>query len=393
MPQTQIRYDPWDEAIFDDPYPTYKLMRDEAPVFWAEASQTWALSRHADVWAALLDHETYSSVDSVFPMPPGSNLDMAFMPMMVRMDPPRHDKLRALVNKGFTARRVAALEGVIEEQVNVLIGDLQQGADFAKDFAAVLPLGIIADLLGIPKEDRPNFRDWSVTLMTDNPVLGPAEDGLMAAANIYAYFMEFLNQRKTEPREDMMSALVQAEVDGEKLTDEEILGTLMMFLLAGHETSTNLLTNIARTLAAHPDQRQRMANDNALISHAIEESLRYDTSVQGLQRRLTRDVTLHDVTMSKGDSVLVLYAAANRDERAFPNPDVFDIDRKPEKQVAFGRGVHACIGAPLARLQVRVALTAMLERLPNWEVDLANAKRVHSGPVSGWESLPITWSA
>jgi cytochrome P450 len=187
-----------------------------------------------------------------------------------------------------------------------------------------------------------------------------------------------------------MSALVSAEIDNVRLTDEELLGFCALLLLAGTETTTNLLGNAAVVLAQHPDSRRRLAADNTLLGPAIEELLRYDSPVQGLCRNLTRDVTLHNTTMSRGESVLLLFASANRDERVFADPDVFDIDRKSEHQVAFGKGIHFCLGAALARLEARIALTALLQRLPNWEVDLESAQRLRSGPIRGYFSLPIS---
>ena len=189
-----------------------------------------------------------------------------------------------------------------------------------------------------------------------------------------------------------MSALVSAEIDGVRLTDEELLGFCALLLIAGTETTTNLLGNAAVVLAQHPDSRRRLTTDHTLLGPAIEELLRYESPIQGLSRTLTRDVTLHNTTMSRGESVLLLFGSANRDERVFPDPDVFDIDRKPEHLVAFGKGVHFCLGASLARMEARIALTALLQRVPNWDVDLDSAQRLRSGPIRGYASLPICCS-
>ena len=188
-----------------------------------------------------------------------------------------------------------------------------------------------------------------------------------------------------------MSALVSAEIDGVHLTDEELLGFCALLLIAGTETTTNLLGNSAVLLAQHPDSRRRLASDHTLLGPAIEELLRYDSPIQGICRILTHDITLHDTTMSRGDSVLILYGSANRDERVFPDPDVFDIDRKPEHHVAFGKGIHFCLGASLARMEARIALTALLQRVPAWDVDLDSAQRLQSGPIRGYTSLPISY--
>jgi len=393
MPDVQIRYDPFDASIIDDPYRTYRLLRDEEPVYHAAESDTWVLSRHDDVETALLDHDNYSSVDGVFPRPPGSDFIESFLPMMVLIDPPRHNQLRALVSRAFTPRRIADLNDSIEHLAEDLVGRLDGGvgsADFVADFAGVLPSMVIADLLGVPREDRDQFRQWSRMLVQADPTHGQTADALSAMAKMYNYFTDFLADRRRSPRNDLMSALVSAEIDGVRLTDEELLGFCALLLLAGTETTTNLLGNAAVVLAQHPDSRRRLAADLALLGPAIEELLRYDSPVQGLCRTLAHDVTLHNTTMSRGQSVLLLFGSANRDERVFADPDVFDIDRKPEHQVAFGKGVHFCLGAALARMEARISLTALLQRLPNWDVDLQSAQRLRSGPIRGYLSLPIS---
>lgn len=395
MSRVQIRYDPFDADIQDDPYPTYRLLRNEAPVHRAEDSNTWVISRHEDVSAALLDYHTYSSVNGVFPTPPGSTFVDSFLPMMIMMDPPRHDQLRALVSRAFTPRRVAALGDGIEQLAEHMVEQLDCACgtvDFVADFAGTIPALVIADLLGVPREDRAQFRQWSSTLIQSNPAHGEVGEGLAAAAAVYAYFADFLADRRHTPREDLMSALVGAEVNGEKLSDDELLGFCLLLLIAGHETTTNLLGNAAVVLAEHRSTRQRLAANPALLGPAVEELLRFDSPVQGLSRVVTHDVTLHGITMSEGDSVLLLFGSANRDERVFPNPDDFDIGRKPEHQVGFGRGIHFCLGAALARMETRIALRAFLSRVPNWQVDLDSAKRLRSGPIRGYLSLPITSS-
>jgi cytochrome P450 len=391
----QIRYDPFDASILNDPYPTYRLLRDAAPVYRAEESHTWVLSRHADVQAAALDHGTYSSVDGIFPTPPGSDFIGSFLPMMIVMDPPRHDQLRALVSRAFTPRRVAGLQGAITQMAAELFERLDEGsgsADFVTDFAAILPAAVIADLLGVPATDRDQFRLWSSQLVQVDVNHGQTTDALTAATSIYAYFTDFLADRRKNPREDLMSALANATVDGIGLTDEEVLGFCALLLVAGYETTTNLLGNSAVVLAQHRQTRRRLAADRTLLGPAVEELLRYDSPAQGLSRTLTRDVTLHDTTMRQGEKVLLLFGSANRDERAFPDPDVFDIERTSEHQVAFGRGIHFCLGAALARMEARIALDALLDRVPDWEVDLESARRLRSGPIRGYTSLPITWT-
>lgn len=394
MSEVQLRYDPFDADIIDDPYPTYRLLRDEAPVFRAEDSCSWMLTRHHDVATALLDHHSYSSASGIFPTPPGSSFVEWFLPMMITMDPPRHDQLRALVSRAFTPRRIAALNDGIEDLADRLCEQLDQGAesaDFVKDYAGVLPAMVIADLLGVPREDRDQFRQWSTALIQSNPARRDSGAGLAAAAAVYAYFADFLADRRRAPREDLMSALVAADIDGKQLTDDELLGFCLLLLIAGHETTTNLLSNAIVVLADHPESRHRLAADPSLVGATVEELLRYDSPVQGLARTLTCDITLHGTKMATGDSVLLLFGSANRDERVFTDPDAFHIDRRPEHQVAFGRGIHFCLGASLARMEARIALGAFVVRVPNWQVDLSSAIRLRSGPIRGFLSLPIAW--
>ena len=394
MVSVQIRYDPFDASILNDPYPTYRLLRDAAPVYRAEESHTWVLSRHADVQAAALDHGTYSSVDGIFPTPPGSDFIGSFLPMMIVMDPPRHDQLRALVSRAFTPRRAAGLQGAITQMAAELFERLDEGsgsADFVTDFAAILPAAVIADLLGVPATDRDQFRLWSSQLVQVDVNHGQTTDALTAATSIYAYFTDFLADRRQTPREDMMSALANATVDGIRLTDEEVLGFCALLLVAGYETTTNLLGNSAVVLAQHRQTRRRLAADRTLLGPAVEELLRYDSPAQGLSRTLTRDVTLHDTTMRQGEKVLLLFGSANRDERAFPDADSFDIhrDRGQAQNLGLGYGEHSCLGAALARMESVAALDRLLDFMPRYEIRRDGLKRVAMTNVVGWHNVPV----
>ena len=386
---------PFDPQVVTDPYPIYRELREHAPVYWSKAAGCWVLSRYDDVSAALIDPDTYSSASGVFPTPPGVDMTQLFLPMMIMTDPPRHTQLRHLVSRAFTARRIAALEdtigGLIEELLDQTPGSGTPW-DFVDNFAGPLPAIVIADLLGVPRADRPQFRSWSTTLIQSNPVRGEFGEGLEAAAALYDYFTGFLEERRVRPQPDLMSALVHAEVEGQRLSDDELLGFCLLLLVAGHETTTNLLSNSAVVLADHPGARERLANNGELIPAAVEELLRFDSPVQGLSRTLTRNETLHDVHMGAGDTVLLLVGSANRDDLAFPGADQFDIDRKPERQVAFGRGIHFCLGAALARMEARLALAALLARHPHWDVDHDSATRLRSGPIRGFTSLPLITS-
>lgn len=391
MTTQQLSYSPFDPEVIDDPYPVYRELRERAPAYWSPTAGSWVLSRYDDVAAALQDPTTYSSASGIFPTPPEVDMTELFLPMLIMTDPPRHTQLRRIVSRAFTPRRIADLEPHIATLVDDLLDHAPDdgGWDFVARLAGPLPAIVIADMLGVPRADRDQFRTWSTTLIQSNPTRGEFGPGLDAAAALYAYFTEFLAERRAAPQADLMSALVHAEVGGERLSEEELLGFCLLLLVAGHETTTNLLSNSAVVLAHHPEARQGLADDPQLAPAAVEELLRYDSPVQGLSRTLTRPVQLHGERLDAGDTVLLLFGSANRDDHAFPDADRFDIHRAPERQVAFGRGIHFCLGASLARLEARLALQALLRRHRDWDVDLDAAIRLRSGPIRGYASLPL----
>ncbi|WP_244929371.1 cytochrome P450 [Nocardioides sp. W7] len=392
MTDQQLTYSPFDPEMIADPYPVYRELRDSAPVYWSPETSSWVLSRYDDVAAALTDPTTYSSASGVYPTPPGVDMTELFLPMLVMSDPPRHTQLRQLVSKAFTPRRIAALEMGVHAIVHDLLDQAPSDGtwDFVAGFSGPLPAIVIADMLGVPREDRDRFRTWSTTLVQSNPIRGEMGPGLDAAAALYDYFSTFLAERRARPEDDLMSALVQAEVEGQHLSEDELLGFCLLLLVAGHETTTNLLSNGAVLLAEHPESRHQLSEDRDLVPLAVEELLRYDSPVQGIGRTLTRQVELHGQRMEPGDSVLLLFGSANRDERAFPDAEVFDIGRRPERHVALGRGIHFCLGASLARMETRIALDVLLDRRTfNWDVDLSGAERLRSGPIRGFASLPV----
>lgn len=388
----QPTYSPFDPATIADPYPVYRALRESAPAYWSPEASSWVLSRYDDVAAALADPATYSSASGIYPTPPEMPITDILLPMLVMSDPPRHTQLRRIVSKAFTPRRIAALEPSIYALVDELLEEVPASGtwDFVAGLSGPLPAMVIADMLGVPREDQERFRAWSTILVQSNPIRGEMGPGLDAAAALYDYFSSFLADRWAHPGDDLMTALVQAEVDGRRLTEEELLGFCFLLLVAGHETTTNLLSNGAVLLAAHPEIRQRLRDDADRVPWAVEELLRYDSPVQGIGRTLTREVELHGARMRAGESVLLLFGSANRDDRAFPDAEVFDVDRRPEPHVALGRGIHFCLGASLARMETRIALEALLARRSfAWEVDAAGAERLRSGPIRGFASLPV----
>ncbi len=385
-------YDPNDYAIHDDPYPTYARLRDEAPAYYNAARDFYALSRFDDVWRAIQDWETYSSAEGVA-LERGS---ARRPPMIIAMDPPRQQQLRRLVSRAFTPRRVAALEPTVRALTRKYLEPVvARGAcDFVQDFAAKLPMDVVSTMMGVAEEDQDMLREWADTLLHREP--GRSEipqAGLEASGRLARYFAEDLARRRARRSphtgDDLISALLDAEMDGERLTDAEIVGFCFLLVIAGNETTTKMLANAMVLLARHPEQRAWLVAHPDGIAAAVEEVVRYDNSTQMLARVPTRDVELHGTTLRRGKKVLLLIGSANRDERAIERPDDFDVRRAPLAHSAFGHGIHVCLGASLARLEGRVALEEVLPRMPDYTVDTAGLVRVHSANVRGYSHVPI----
>jgi cytochrome P450 len=384
-------YDPYSHELHDDPYPVYRQLRDEHPLYYCEARGVWVLSRFDDVWDAVHDPVTFCSGQGVFPGMGDYNPDQ-MLPVMILMDPPRHTQLRSLVNRAFTRRRIADREEVIREIARDLVEALADagGGDLVEDLAKPLPTIVIADLLGVPREDRKVFRQWSDQLVQDNPDDPAAATRAMeGGASLIAYFADLIAERRRSPRDDVLTALITAEVDGEHLSEDELFGMCILLLVAGNETTTNLVSNSAVLFAQHPEQWRAIEADLSLLPGAIEECLRFDSPVQALARTLTRTIEIHGQTMEEGEKVLLVYGSANRDEREFSEPDAFDIGRTVDRQLAFGHGIHFCLGAPLARLEAQIAYSELLRRSPEWTVT-GDPERMHSGPIRGLLRLPVS---
>jgi len=382
-----VTYDPYSYEIHEDPYPTYRRLRDEAPVYHNEERGFYALSRYHDVREAMRDWQTFSSQGGVALESSGKA-----PPMIIAMDPPRQAKLRRLISLAFTPRRVAELEPRVRAIVLRHLLPLleRERFDFIADFSAKMPMDVISSLLGVPEGDQDTLRHWSDTLLHREP--GEARvtrDGVSAAENIVRYFSSVLAERRAKPGEDLISGLIAAEIDGERLTQEEILGFCFLLIIAGNETTTKMLGNAVDLLHRHRDQRSRLLEARNRIADAVEEVLRFDPSTQMLARQTTREVTLHGQQIPAGARVLLLIGSANRDERAIERAEEFDIFREPVAHLAFGVGTHVCLGASLARLEGRVALEEVLERMPNYEVFEEGKERVHSANVRGYAHLPV----
>ena len=384
-------YDPFSHELHDDPYPVYRTLRDEHPLYFCEARNTWVLSRFGDVWKAVHDPETFSSAQGIFPGL-GQNDPDQMLPVMIMMDPPRHTDLRRLVSRAFTRRRIAdhaqAIREIARDLIDTLV-DAEQG-DLVEDLAKPLPTIVIADLLGVPREDRKAFRQWSDQIIQDNPddpvVAARAMDGV---ASLLGYFADLIAERRRSPRDDLLTALIMAEADGERLSEDELFAMCILLLVAGNETTTNLVSNSAVLFDQNPDQWRAIVANPSLLPGAIEECLRFDSPVQALARTLTRAIVMHGQTMNEGDKVLLVYGSANRDDREFSDPDTFDIERTVDRQLAFGHGIHFCLGAPLARLEGEIAYSELVRRSPEWTVT-GTPERMHSGPIRGLLRLPVS---
>ncbi len=388
-------YDPYAYEMHEDPYPTYAHLRARAPLYRNERLGFWALSRHADVLAAFRDVAHFSNRNGVSLDPASSHPRAHAMMSFLAMDPPRHTRMRALVSRGFTPRRIAELEPRIRElALRHIEAFVARGhCDFIKDFAGKFPMDVISEMLGVPESDRDQLRAWADTVvhreegMTDVP---PA--GMEAAMHMLGYFNQLVAEHRAHPRDDLTAALLAAEIDGDRLDDVEILGFLFLMIIAGNETTTKLLGNAIYWLWRNPEQRRLVDGDPMLVPQWIEETLRYDGSTQALARTVTGDVELYGERMRDGDRVVLLVGAANRDERVFAEPERYDIRRDASAMLSFGQGMHFCLGASLARLEARVALEEVQRRFPDFEVDPSGIVRVHSVNVRGFAALPITFT-
>jgi cytochrome P450 len=396
---TDISWDPFDTEIDADPHPVWRRMRDEAPLYRNDRYDFWALSRYADVEAAHRDHTTFSSAHgTVLELMSEHTMGGGFM---IFMDPPEHTQLRSLVSRAFTPRRVTRLEGRIRELCAELF-EAQEGRssfDYVQDFAARLPAEVIAALIGVPEADREFVRRHIDLVFHIEPGVGMINDISLEAGNVLnGYLHEQLQDRAKHPRDDMLTGLVEAEItddDGNarKLTPSESATFANLLISAGTETVARLLGNAAVLLAAHPAQRAALAADATLLPGAVEELLRYEapSPVQG--RWTTRDVELHGDVVPANSKVLLLTGSAGRDERKYPDADRFDVHRTIDHHVAFGYGIHFCLGAALARLEGRIGIEETLARYPEWDVDLDRSVRLHTSTVRGWAQVPITVDA
>jgi cytochrome P450 len=388
-----VYYDPYAVEINANPYPVFRRLREEAPLYYNEKYDFWALSRFDDVERGLLDHGTYISsrgpvlemIKANVSIPAGG---------LIFEDPPVHTRRRSLVSRVFTPNRMNALEARIREFCVRCLDPLVGAGrfDFVADLGAQMPVRVIGMLLGIPEADQDEVRERA-----DAHLRTEAGQPMKYRENRFGggeFFAEYIDWRVEHPSPDLMTELLNVEFEDEtgttrRLTRPEILTFVNVLASAGSETTTRLISWAGKILAEHPDQRRELAQDFSLIPNAIEEVLRYEPPAPHIARYVTRDVEHHGRTVPAGSAMVLLAGSANRDERRYADPDRFDIRRKIGQHLSFGYGIHFCLGAALARLEGRVALEEVLKRFPEWEVDWPNAKLASTSTVRGWETLPV----
>ena len=373
-----------------NPFPGYEFMRQASPVYFDEAHGIWTVFKYEDVKRVLSDYQTFSSQ---FGGPGGGGM---FGASLIGADPPRHRQLRSLVTLAFTPQAVESLAPRITAIVRELLDAVvNRGTmDVMHDLAIPLPVIVIAELLGIPSSDRDRFKRWSDAVVSDGSEMGEGHQsaGRAVFEEMGAYFHALIEERRRAPGKDLISGLLQAQIDGEHLTMRELLGFCSLLLVAGNETTTNLIGNAILCFDENPEQVERLRVSPALLESAIEEVLRYRSPVQAMFRRCVSETAFGEQTIKAGESLLAMIGSANRDEAQFPDANRFDIARTPNRHVAFGHGIHYCLGAPLARLEAKIALGAMLERFADFQRQPnVTVEPVSSFIVYGVKNLPITF--
>src|SRR5262245_55364880 len=356
-------YDPYGAEFQERAHEIYRVLRDEHPVYENRERGFFAISRFADVWQATLDVDALTTE--------GVEEALSLRPMLNYLDPPRHDRLRALVSRAFTWRRVAGLEPRARAIARELPAGLADAGrcDLVACYAEPLPGRIIAEMIGVPPERRETFLRHTRRMLSTNPSKSITETIREPSARIYEEFELLIDERERRRRDDLMSALLEAEQDGERLTRDEILGFCYQLIVAGNDTTTTLIGNGAVLLAEHPDQLRALARDPGLVPAAVEEMLRYESPAQALPRRARRDLLLHGCRIPADVRVLLVWGAANRDPREFAEPDRFDVRRTIRRHLALGHGIHSCLGASLARLEARVAFEELLACIPDFALE------------------------
>lgn len=372
----------FDPQVAADPYPFYQRWREEAPVFRDDDTGQWIISRYEDVKNALKNPALFSS--SAFADSPESAITLP----LLSDDPPRHTQLRALVNRAFTNSSLKKIAHDVEALSHTMAQNIPTGTpvDISHAFTTPLPIAVISQMMGIPVERGDDFKRWSDAL-TGTSEATDMEARMPDVMEMAAFFASLIPERRANPGDDLISTLVTAEVDGESLTDEDIAGFSMLLLIAGNETTTNLLSNLLNHAANTPGLWQSLRNDRSLIDAAIEEILRFDAPVQFVFRTVTEDIEMHGQQLRGGDMVILLMGSANRDSALHASPEEFRLDRQPNTHMTFGHGIHFCIGAPLGRLEARLGLSALLDRFSDVQHASVENERTHSHMLRGFHHL------
>jgi cytochrome P450 len=400
---TMMDYDPYSPEFQADPFSVYKWMLEEAPVFYSEKWDWWALSRFEDVRAAALDHETFLSFEGIDI--DATATDQSGPGFLPDIDNPRHDQLRKIVQPHFLPRRIAKHEGHVREVIREFVRGWKDRdeIDVAQELSWPAPMEIFFDLIGLPssrEEGRADLERWVHELKDRNP----GDDRLTPVAKaategIRDYFVGLLEERRRNPRQDLITHIVQAEIDGVPLADEdigpmsEVMGLMTILLFGSAETTSGLMSTFFKLLAENPDQRAILQQEPSLMADAVEEAVRYATPLQLVARTASREVTLHGVTIPKGGRVVLVYGAANRDPRQFPDPDKFDVTRGRQRHLGFGEGLHGCLGRPLAALDVRVAGEEALPLLGDFTLSRPPVRYRSTPNAYVWENLFVAPAA
>ena len=394
-------FNPFLPSYLEHPYPAYAALRAEQPVHFSAALQAWVLTGYEECERVLRDHATFSSSPLVATGQLSTMLQqqrrefpLGEVPSVLNSDPPVHTRLRGLVNRAFTPRTVEELRPRIEEVADELLAEARAGTSFdvASGLAQPLPIIVIAELLGVPAADRELLKRWSTAIASTTNVLNPPavlEAARLATSELIAYIDGVVAERRARPADDLISALIEVEEAGQRLSHDELLAFSILLLLAGHETTTNLIANGALALAQHPEEAERARAEPALLPPAVEELLRYDSPVQGVVRFAAAGVELGGQRLEAGATLLVLVGAANRDPAQFAEPDELDLAREPNRHLSFGRGIHFCLGAPLARLEGEIAVGRLLERFPELRLAGNGAQRAGTLVLRGLSRLPL----
>jgi cytochrome P450 len=391
-----IVFNPMDPAFVADPYPTYQRLRAEDPVHHSPMG-FWVLTRYEDVVAALRDPRLAKEAIAAFVAARFGAPVPAMGLSMLDRDPPDHTRLRSLVSKAFTPRVVEGLRPRIQQIVDGLLAGVRDAGtmDLIEEFAYPIPVNVICEMLGVPVEDHERFKGWSLDIARGlDSILLPTDSEVpkrsaAARTGLAEYFRELIARRRAAPRADLLSALIAAEEAGDKLSENELLATCILLLIAGHETTVNLIGNGTLALLRHPDQLRRLRDNPALIGTAIEELLRFDGPVQRTARIPSEDVVINGRKIPKGEMVMPFIGAADRDPAQFPEPDRLDIGRIDNRHIAFGWGIHFCLGAPLARVEGQIAINTLVQRLPDLALATESPEFRQSLTLRGLKSLPV----